>query len=117
MLFPSISAPAYRFVVLDGPRLTTPARPRPSLFGGGGKTCWRATCFAIDDDGARVAAFMGYDTEPGTIADDTRAVCKIRSPKKSMCGQPDVVPLPTARAECSGQIYFVLRDGTVKRLV
>jgi len=117
MLFPSITAPTYRFVVSAEPRLE-PRRPRPSsLFGGGGATCWRATCFAIDDDGQRVAAFMGYDTEPGAIADDTRTACKLRAPKDTMCGQSDVVMLPAARTECSGQIYFVFRDGAVKRLV
>lgn len=76
-------------------------------------TCWRATCFAYDDAGTRVAAFMGYDTTPA-IGESTRTACKLHS-KETVCGESFVMMLPTFRTECSGELYFMVHDGPVRR--
>jgi len=82
-----------------------------------GEYCWRATCFVEDVMDKRVAAFMGYDstiTVTEAVLKSCQLHCKIRPGTR--CTEPELVLLPTARAECSGQIYFYM-DGTTKQVV
>lgn len=116
-------APRSVIVPFRRPKFTTRARlgvadpptrePPTKVFG---EYCWRATCFAYNDDGMRVAAFMGYDMMT-TIGEETRGACRRHAPRDTLCGDADLVLLPSARKECSGQVFFVLKDGSSKRVV
>lgn len=95
-----------------------PSKPTPPK--GFGSYCFRATCEVYDDEqlGCPVAKVKGYDTSPA-IAKDTETMCRTHAAtmgRRYRCGEAQVVLLPHAHMECSGQMVFVM-GGAVKRLV
>ena len=97
-------------VMYKPPPTTPPAHPF-------GDYCWRATCFVEDTLDAKIAAFMGYDstiTVSDAVLKSCQLHCKIRPGTR--CSEPQLVLLPAARVECSGQIFFYM-DGKTTRVV
>lgn len=84
-----------------------------------GNYCFRATCYIENELGCPVAKLKGYDTSP-EIGKDTEDVCRMHVRTMSggtfRCGEAQVVMLPHAHMECSGQMVFVM-DGEVRRLL
>lgn len=90
-----------------------------------GSYCFKATCEVYDDNarprGCPIAHLTGYDKQP-TIGKDTEYACRIHvrslRGKKYRCGEASVVllPTPSPKMECSGQVFFAMDGQPTKRL-
>lgn len=116
---PPRAVPTTRFATRSGLGSAAPPHkpldPRPF-----GSYCLRATCLVEDpaSPGCPVAKVKGYAPTP-QVAKDTEEVCRahVRTmPGNLRCGTAEVVLLPGAKMECSGQVMFVM-GGEVRRLV
>lgn len=84
-----------------------------------GNYCFRATCAVTDTTmGCPVAKVKGYDRTP-EIGKDTEHMCRVHARTMGphyVCGDAEVVMLSGSDVSCMGE-FFVVMDGTVKRLV
>lgn len=95
-----------------------PTRPKSKKKFGG--YCFRATCVVTDSElGCPIAKVKGYDKAP-TIGKDTEFACKqhlrTANGEHRVCGDAEVVMLPSFDMECSGEVFWV-EQGSVRRLV
>ena len=93
---------------------------KPPTLPGYGDYCLRATCRVIRD-GQDVGYAKGYDTDLA-VADNTERACKLEARTMSSrgrqytCSAAEVVMLPNADNDCSGQVFFSVGT-TTKRLL
>lgn len=111
--------PPPTFSTFAGLGFTTPPAPPPSKKSFG-SYCFRATCRVEDAQGCPVAKVKGYGKSP-EVSTQTEQACRRYVDKTGLgdrwvCGDAEVVLLPSLNMECEGEIFFVM-DGSVKKLV
>ena len=77
-----------------------------------GEYCWRASCSVT---GAEPGIYTGYDVNIG-VSDTTLNACRVHAPRGSSCAEPQLVLLPGARKQCTGQIFFMTLDGKSRKI-
>lgn len=93
---------------------------KPPTLPGFGDYCFRATC-RVSSGGEDVGFAKGYDTDL-SVADNTERACRLEARTMNSrgrtftCSAAEVVMLPNAPNECSGQVFFSIGTST-KRLL